>query len=85
MKLAGEQKNLFYEEFVLIYDKHGFKAVIWICFVVTTVIRQMDNLNNCTVDHQPRYNMLKTEISKKRNFTEIMTIPTMYNQQQVSG
>ncbi|KRZ77398.1 hypothetical protein T10_11417 [Trichinella papuae] len=29
--------------------------------------------------------MLKTAITEKRNFTEMTTIPTMYNQQQVSG
>ncbi|KRY81559.1 hypothetical protein T4D_1068 [Trichinella pseudospiralis] len=48
---------------VVLFMKNLFRYMI--NKVVTTVICQMDNLNNCTVDQQPRYNMLKTEISKK--------------------
>ncbi|KRY81565.1 hypothetical protein T4D_7918 [Trichinella pseudospiralis] len=44
----------FYEEFVLIYDKQGFSAVLWTCFVLTTVIRQKYHIDNCTVDKQRR-------------------------------
>ncbi|KRY96620.1 hypothetical protein T11_3582, partial [Trichinella zimbabwensis] len=75
------------DELVLVYDKQGFKfkAVIWACLELATVIPQMDHLNNCTVDQYPRYKMLKTAILKKRNCTEMTTIPTMYNQQQIFG
>ncbi|KRY80456.1 hypothetical protein T4D_14623 [Trichinella pseudospiralis] len=72
-----------FAELVLINDEQGFNAVLWISLIVTTVIRQMHNLNYRTIDHQSRYKMLKTAITKKRNFTEMTTIPTMYNPQQV--
>ncbi|KRZ79952.1 hypothetical protein T10_1927 [Trichinella papuae] len=42
------------DELVLVYDKQGFKAIIWACLELATVIPQMDHLNNCTLDQHPR-------------------------------